>query len=153
LAKSPLNLGQAPTSQLVDELPKDLLLEIPAPKNHLGNSAAGISGFKLVGWTILLKAVLQSIPIYQALKDGSAKNLLRKDGGNIQEVLMGRSSKIKKWALVSWPNLTKHKMDGGLGLRDPYILNQVMGAKLWWHWMGGRLISGNKYGLQIQHAF
>lgn len=28
-------------------------------------------------------------------------------------------------------------MEGGLGLKDPYILNQVMGANLWWRWIGG----------------
>jgi len=25
----------------------------------------------------------------------------------------------------------------GLGVRDPYILNQVMGEKLWWRWIQG----------------
>jgi hypothetical protein len=24
---------------------------------------------------------------------------------------------------------------GGLGLRDPCILNDVMGAKIWWRWL------------------
>ena len=28
-------------------------------------------------------------------------------------------------------------MEGGLGLRDPYTLNQVMGEKIWWRWRGG----------------
>eukprot|EP00253_Pinus_taeda_P030337 PITA_30337 len=29
------------------------------------------------------------------------------------------------------------KDDGGLGLRDPEILNKVLGAKLWWWWLQG----------------
>lgn len=28
-------------------------------------------------------------------------------------------------------------MEGELGLKDPYILNQVMGVKKWWRWIGG----------------
>jgi hypothetical protein len=27
------------------------------------------------------------------------------------------------------------KSQGGLGLRDPGKLNQVMGAKIWWRWL------------------
>jgi len=41
------------------------------------------------------------------------------------------------WALISWKNLTKRKEEGGLGLRDPEILNKVLGVKLWWRWMRG----------------
>jgi len=40
---------------------------------------------------------------------------------------------------VSWKGISKHKEEGGLGLRDLATLNQVLGAKLWWKWMrGGR---------------
>ena len=42
---------------------------------------------------------------------------------------------MRKWALLSWEKLIKIKNMGGLGLRDPYVLNQVMGAKLWWQWI------------------
>jgi len=56
-----------------------------------------------------------------------------------KEFLWGGALQVKKWDFVSWPNLTKHNMEEGMGLRDPYILNQVMGAKLWWHWIGGDL--------------
>lgn len=31
----------------------------------------------------------------------------------------------------------KSKTEGGLGLRDPYILNHAMGAKFFWHWLNG----------------
>ena len=44
---------------------------------------------------------------------------------------------MRKWALVSWKSLTKRKEEGGLGLRDPGILNKVLGVKLWWRWMRG----------------
>lgn len=47
------------------------------------------------------------------------------------------AQKVKKWVLVSWNALTLPKIVGGLSLRDPYTLNQVMGAKLWWRWLKG----------------
>ena len=50
------------------------------------------------------------------------------------------TNKAKKWVLLSWKWLSKTLTEGGLGLRDPYILNQVMGPKLWW-----RQIQGGEY--------
>jgi hypothetical protein len=38
----------------------------------------------------------------------------------------------KKWALVRWEKFCKPKYIGGLGLKDPGKLNNIMGAKLWW---------------------
>ena len=37
--------------------------------------------------------------------------------------------------MVSWKSLMKIKEEGGLGLRDPKVLNKVLGEKLWWRWM------------------
>lgn len=51
--------------------------------------------------------------------------------------LLQRSNKTIKWALLSWTWLSKSVTEGGLGLRDPHILNQVMGEKLWWRWIQG----------------
>ena len=44
--------------------------------------------------------------------------------------IWGGPKQQRKWALVSWKSLTKRKEEGGLGLRDPEILNKVLGAKL-----------------------
>jgi hypothetical protein len=41
----------------------------------------------------------------------------------------------KKWALVSWEKICKPTSLGGLGLRDPGKLNNIMGAKIWWRWL------------------
>lgn len=50
---------------------------------------------------------------------------------------MGRAKSVEKWALISWNSLTKIKEAGGLGVRDPLLLNQVLVTKLWWHWVKG----------------
>lgn len=55
----------------------------------------------------------------------------------LRKFIWGGPKQQRKWALVSWKGLSKHKEEGGLGLRDPCILNQVLGAKLWWRWMRG----------------
>jgi hypothetical protein len=41
----------------------------------------------------------------------------------------------KKIALVSWDKLCQPKEQGGLGLRDPAIMNKVLSAKIWWRWL------------------
>lgn len=54
-----------------------------------------------------------------------------------RKFLWGGPKQQKKWALCSWDNLTKPKEKGGLGLRDPSVLNQVLAEKLRWRWMQG----------------
>eukprot|EP00253_Pinus_taeda_P017577 PITA_17577 len=49
----------------------------------------------------------------------------------------GGPKQQRKWALVSWKNLIQRKEEGGLGIRDPEMLNRILGAKLWWRWLQG----------------
>ena len=60
-----------------------------------------------------------------------------KDGRDFKKIIWGSLKDQRKWSLVSLKDLVKRNTEGGLGLRDPYILNQAMGAKLWWRWMNG----------------
>eukprot|EP00253_Pinus_taeda_P036048 PITA_36048 len=69
---------------------------------------------------------------------GNILDFTSKKMKNWQGVLDKLSNKKKKWALTSWSQLTERKEKGGLGLRDPEILNKVLGAKLWWRWLRGR---------------
>ncbi len=58
-----------------------------------------------------------------------------------------------KWVLVAQDKLCRHKLKGGLGLRDPNILSIVLGVKLWWRrlqggmarWALWKLLSNWKY--------
>jgi hypothetical protein len=89
----------------------------------------------LVGHLTLLKSILQAIPIYLFSAMAAPKstlNLIR----SIQRCFLWQGTQDShKWALVKWDDLCKPKHSGGLGLRDPYILNNVMGAKIWWRWL------------------
>lgn len=86
---------------------------------------------------IPLKSVLQAMPIYQMASQAIPKTICQKMVEIFKKFLWQGTSKTKKWALFSWTWLSKSVIEGGLGLRDPYILNQVMGAKLWWRWIQG----------------
>jgi len=99
----------------------------------------------IAGRIILLKSILQAIPIYPLSVMAIPKGICSKIKEIFQKFLWGGPKQEKKWALVSWKEISKHKEEGGLGIRDPEILNQVLGAKLWWRWMRG----GNDIWKQI----
>lgn len=79
---------------------------------------------------VLLKSTLQSIPIYPLPVMEIPKGVCAKMIEIYRKFLWGGPKQQKKWALSSWNNLTKTKEEGGLGLRDPFILNQVLAVKI-----------------------
>jgi hypothetical protein len=52
-----------------------------------------------------------------------------------RKFLWQRLNTRKKIALISWDKLCQPKAQGGLGLRDPFIMNKVLSAKIWWRWL------------------
>eukprot|EP00253_Pinus_taeda_P035962 PITA_35962 len=91
----------------------------------------------IAGRIVLVKSVLQAIPIYPLLIMAVPQGVCVKIREVLRKFIWGGSSNQKKWALVSWKHLIKHKEEGGLGLRDPSKLNKILGAKLWWRWLRG----------------
>ena len=39
-----------------------------------------------------------------------------------------------KFSLVNWEKVRIPKKNGGVGLRDPEVVGEVQGAKIWWRW-------------------
>eukprot|EP00253_Pinus_taeda_P023411 PITA_23411 len=91
----------------------------------------------IAGRIVLVKYVLQVIPIYPLSIMAVPQGVCTKIREILRKFIWGGSSNQKKWALVSWKHMIKHKEEGGLGLRDPSKLNKILGAKLWWRWMRG----------------
>eukprot|EP00253_Pinus_taeda_P022654 PITA_22654 len=91
----------------------------------------------IVGRIVLAKSVLQAIPIYPLSIMAAPVGVCAKIREIIRKFIWSGSDQKKKWALVSWSQLTERKEKGGLGLRDPETLNRVLGAKLWWRWLSG----------------
>jgi ribonuclease HI len=137
------------------------LLGIPRsslPSNYLGVPLAGptirsiswdslllsISN-RLSNWTfrplniasrlVLLRSVLQALPTYMFTALAAPKKIIKAIRNLQRNFLWNGHQPNKKWALISWETLCKTKSQGGLGLRDPGKLNQVMGAKIWWRWL------------------
>lgn len=86
---------------------------------------------------ILLKSLLQSIPIYRLTSQATPKIVCLKMVDMFKKFLWQGPNTKKKWALLSWSWLGRFIKGGGLGLHVPYILNQVVGAKLWWRRIQG----------------
>lgn len=68
----------------------------------------------------------------------------------LKKIIWGSQKNQRKWSMVDWKDLVKGKTEGGLGFGDPHVLNQAMGAKLWWRWLNGGInlwkrIWTNKY--------
>jgi hypothetical protein len=66
----------------------------------------------------------------------AAPNFILNTLRNIQRSFLWQGTKEgRKFTLVSWKKVCKPKNLGGLGLRDPTILNKVLSAKIWWRWL------------------
>eukprot|EP00253_Pinus_taeda_P011982 PITA_11982 len=111
----------------------------------------------IAGRIVLAKSVLQAIPIYPLSIMAAPLGVCAKIREIIRKFIWSRSDQKKKWAFVSWSQLTERKEKGGLGLRDPETLNRVLGAKLWWRWLSGgndlwKVIWRTKYSMPVSQG-
>jgi exonuclease III len=84
---------------------------------------------------VLLKSVLQALPTYLFTALAAPISVIKAIRSLQRNFLWKGNQNNKKWALVGWDKLCKPKKRGGLGIRDPGKMNQVMGAKMWWRWL------------------
>eukprot|EP00253_Pinus_taeda_P027174 PITA_27174 len=84
---------------------------------------------------VLIKAVLQSMPLYLFSLMAAPKWVLKAIKQLQRNFLWGSSGPNRKWALVKWEKVCTPKITGGIGLRDPEHSNSIMGAKIWWKWL------------------
>jgi len=84
---------------------------------------------------VLLKYVLQVIAIYLFFALADPQKVLQAIKTLQRRFLWKGHNSNSKWTLVSWDNICKPKLKGNLRLRDPYTLNEIMGAKIWWRWL------------------
>jgi len=88
--------------------------------------------FNLPDRLIILKSVLQAMPLYLFSVMVAPKHVLKAIRNIQRNFLWGGATQARKWPLVSWGKICKEKSKGGLGLRDPLTLNNILNAKLWW---------------------
>ena len=96
--------------------------------------AWGATWLNLAGKMVLLKSVLNSLPIYQNSILLSPKSITLKIGGLLRIFLwQGGRKNERKIHLVSCDKIKKPILEGGLHIRDVATQNFAMGAKLLWN--------------------
>ena len=109
-------LKKASWQDLLDKMKKNLSNWVLRPLN-------------LPSCLILVKAVMQAMPIYLFSILSALKSVLRIIRGMQRNFLWGCREEKAKFALVSWEGICKPKEQGGLGLRDLELMAEVQGAK------------------------
>lgn len=89
----------------------------------------------MAGRVILIKVVLQSMPLYLFSILAAPKWVLKEIKNLQRRFLWGGSGQNQKWALLKWEKVCLPKYVGCIGLRDPEHSNKAMGAKIWWRWL------------------
>eukprot|EP00253_Pinus_taeda_P035953 PITA_35953 len=89
----------------------------------------------LVSRVVLIKSVLQAMPLYMFSSLAAPKWVLKQIRNLQRSFMWGSTTTNRKWALVKWTTVCMPKNKGGIGLRDPEHSNTIMGAKIWWQWV------------------
>eukprot|EP00253_Pinus_taeda_P009559 PITA_09559 len=87
----------------------------------------------IAGRLILIKSVLQAMPLYLFSILAAPKWVLKAIRNLQRSFLWGSTGLNRKWALVNWKEVCQPKSNGGLGLWDPLQSNNTVGARIWWN--------------------
>ena len=99
----------------------------------------GANWLNLAGKTILIKSVLNSMPIYQSsilLAPGLV--VLKIEGLLRKFIWEGGKGNENKFHLVSWEKIKKPRDEGGLHVHSLPTQNLALGAKLLWQLITGK---------------
>ena len=84
------------------------------------------------GWGILIKSVLQSIPMYTfsyfKVPNTTCKNL----DTIVRNFWWGHDQEVKNCIWFHWDKLCENRKEGGIGFRKFNLMNQAMLAKQFW---------------------
>eukprot|EP00253_Pinus_taeda_P007045 PITA_07045 len=93
----------------------------------------GVYWLNLAGRTILIKAILSALPIYQFATIIAPASIHKHMELIIRSFLWkGGKQDTKKFNLVKWEKVTLPLEKGGLGIRIPRLTNMAMGFKITW---------------------
>jgi hypothetical protein len=95
--------------------------------------AWGFSWLNIAGKTVLIKSVLNSLPIYQASLMLAPLGTLRKMEGYVRNFFWkGGKQNRDRLPLVNWDKVTKPLLEGGLNFKDMRTHNLALGTKILW---------------------
>ena len=100
----------------------------------------GSKWLNLAGKLVLIKYILDSYPIFTCAIFLTPSSIVNGISIVIRKFISkGGKTQGKNFNLVNWDKIMEEKTKGGLGIKDPGIMNKAFGAKLVW-----RFISGEK---------
>lgn len=122
---------------------RDWLPQVEKFKNRL--QAWGINWLNMAGKTILIKAVLNSLPLYQFSVLLAPNGILQKMDKHIRYFFWkGGKHNERRFPLVKWETILKPLLEGGLNIKKLHLQNIAMSGKLLW-----RLIAPNPGWAQL----
>ena len=86
------------------------------------------------GRLLLLKTVVQSLPIYRCCVQIPPSSFVRDFDAISRQFLWSGNLLSSKWSLVKWEYVCRPKHAGGLGLRSMTLVVTALAAKLYWRW-------------------
>ena len=93
----------------------------------------------LAGKTVLIKHVLNSMPIYQSSILLAPNVVIQKIEGLLKKFIWeGGKGNEKKIHLIRWDKIQRSRDEGRLQIRNLTIQNQALGAKLLWQMITGK---------------
>jgi hypothetical protein len=81
---------------------------------------------------ILLKSLLQAIPLYLFSSSVTSKQIIKKIRNLQRKFLWKGKGAARKWELISWDTFCFPKATSDLVIRELDVLSKVFGAKIWW---------------------
>ena len=90
------------------------------------------------GRLVLLKAVLQSIPIYWATIAYIPKGILQKLRKKFFSFIWSSNRHFERISLAKWQVLASPKDLGGWGIKNPFLFCQSLAAKTLWRLIKNR---------------
>lgn len=83
------------------------------------------------GHVVLLKFVVQSLPIYRCFVQVTHVKFVRELHALTHQFLWADNLLYSKWSLVKWEFFCRPKQEGGLVLKSTSLMGQALAAKLY----------------------
>eukprot|EP00253_Pinus_taeda_P021309 PITA_21309 len=117
---------------------RDWMLHVEKFKSKL--QAWGANWLNMAGKTILIKAVLSSLPLFQFFVILAPKGIIQKMEQYIRHFFWkGGKQNERRFQLIKWETVLKPMMEGGLNFKNLLHQNIAMGAKLIWRLIAPKL--------------
>ena len=102
------------------------------------------------GRVILLKHVVQSLPIYRCCAQVPPSNFVRDFDALSRQFLWSGNLLSSKWSLVKWETMYRPKQAGGLELHSMDLVVTALAAKLYWQWCSSQ---DQEWAMIITHKY